>query len=318
MQALKVTLFSDGRPGHEKQSRGIVKALETYVDVEVREILIHRRNFVADIGAHVSLFFHFGNYVNPDIDLNSDLLIGTGSQTHIPMLVAGRKARARIVTCMTPMSYLLKKFDLCCIPVHDQVKPTKNIFHTVGPPNITSGSEDHDQNKRLILIGGEDDSSHTWDDEKVVSDVIMLIKRSDQISWVISSSPRTPLLTERLVQKEVKSLANVQFSPFPETCPGWIEEQYQINDAVWITGDSISMVYEALSAGCRVGVLPVQWKKTDNKFQRSLSYLLQENLVISLSQYLMEAIEWQNHEPLNEADRCAKEILRRWWPKSIQ
>ena len=109
----------------------------------------------------------------------------------------------------------------------------------------------------------------------------------------------------------------VSFVPFRESEPGWLEKQYRTHASVWVTADSISMIYEALSSGCRVGVLPVQWKKADNKFQRSLNYLLEHKLIVSFDHYIQGAAMPENVEPLNEADRCAKELLRRWWPKNL-
>ncbi len=318
MPALQVTLFSDGRPGHEKQSRGIVEALKDYVEVELDEIAVLRHHLLADFGRHISYFLHLGLGFDSIIREDTDLIIGAGSRTHLPMLHAARKTKARVLTCMTPAAYLLDKFDLCCVPFHDQAGSADNIFYTVGPPAIPIGMVNHDPAKNLVLIGGEDERSHIWKSAGLVADLNRLILRSGRSSWLISTSPRTPDSTEKLIQKALADFEHVRFVPFSQTGPGWVEEQYRSHATVWVTGDSISMVYEALSAGCKVGVLPIQWKKKDNKFQRSLNYLLEEKLIISLNQYLQGEETWSKHEPLNEADRCAKEILRRWWPTSLQ
>jgi hypothetical protein len=79
------------------------------------------------------------------------------------------------------------------------------------------------------------------------------------------------------------------------------------------------MVYEALNGGCSVGILPVEWLKSNNKFERSLDMLRQKKMIVEYS-------DWQNGaglpeppaEPFNEACRCAREILRRWWPDRLQ
>ena len=318
MQPLQVTLFSDGRPGHEKQSLGIVSALQTYLEVKVTKITLPSRGVVDEIRSHLLFLFQGTAQSSLPDPQNTDLLIGTGSRTHVPMLSAGSKSRARVVTCMTPASHLRAKFDLCCVPFHDRVKAADNIFFTVGPPNISTGTANHDLTRTLVLIGGRDESSHRWDEERIVTDLNSLISSSEQTSWLISSSPRTPESTEELIKKEISGRPEVIFVPFSETDPGWVEEMYRTHGSVWITADSMSMVYEALSAGCRVGILPVSWRRKNNKFQRSLDYLLKEKLIIMLSQYLQGTNEWLHHEPLNEADRCAREILRRWWPKSLQ
>lgn len=317
MQPLQVTLFSDGRPGHEKQSLGIISALQAYVEVKVRKVEVPVRSIFNELASHLSFLLNSRIRTDFPETQEADLIIGTGSRTHLPMLSAGRKSVARTVTCMTPASHLRAKFDLCCVPIHDQVNPAENIFFTVGPPTMSQGSKAHDLTRSLVLIGGRDDSSHKWDEGRIVSDLVHLIERSESTSWLIASSPRTPASTEERVAQELAMLPQVSFVPFSGTGPGWVEEMYRTHGTAWITADSISMVYEALSAGCRVGVIPVTWRRENNKFQRSLDYLLDKKLIIMLSPYLQGKTDWLDQEPLKEADRCAREILRRWWPKSI-
>ncbi len=318
MQALQVTLFSDGRPGHEKQSLGIIRALQAYVEVEVAKVEVPTNTSFADLVSHLSLFFRTGNTGHSETSQNRVLFIGTGSRTHLPMLSARHAEPAKLVTCMTPASHLRAKFDLCFVPHHDQVAPADNIFYTVGPPTMSRQSTAHDPQRSLILIGGRDESSHRWDERKLISDLETLISGTEKVSWLISSSPRTPESTEKMISRELDTLAQVSFVPYSETGPGWVERKYATHESAWITADSVSMVYEALSAGCKVGILPVAWRKTNNKFRRSLDYLLDEKLIVTLPQFLQGTSGWHDHGPLNEADRCAREILRRWWPKRIQ
>jgi mitochondrial fission protein ELM1 len=114
------------------------------------------------------------------------------------------------------------------------------------------------------------------------------------------------------------SMKNVTFFRSTETPSGWIEEQYSLNRKVWVTADSISMVYEALSAGCEVGVLPVEWLNQDNKFNKSLEFLTKKKMIIDFESWQKGApMPAQRSESLNEAKRCAREILLRWWPDRL-
>lgn len=107
------------------------------------------------------------------------------------------------------------------------------------------------------------------------------------------------------------------FSGFEETPPGWVEEHYASSRVVWVTADSISMVYEALSAGCCVGILPVEWKKEKNKFKTSGDYLLENGLAVPFASWKQGKAKFTSKsDPLNEAKRCAEEIVNRWYQKS--
>ena len=135
MQVLQVTLFSDGRPGHVKQSLGIVKALQAYIDVDFDRLEVPPRSLLDNLLSHISYLLKVDVGADIYVPEKSDIFIGTGSRTHVPMLAAGRKRGVKIVTCMSPASYLRAKFDLCCVPQHDEVKPADNIFFTVIPFN---------------------------------------------------------------------------------------------------------------------------------------------------------------------------------------
>jgi mitochondrial fission protein ELM1 len=318
MQKLKLIIFTDGRPGHEKQSRGIVQALENYVSLEISEIDVLHNSVISDGLSYINYFL--GRATSLCVADDTDLVIGTGSRTHIPLLSCKRKCRARAVVSMTPNLPLRKHFDLCLVPFHDQVEPASNIFETIGPPGVASHESKHDSKKGLILIGGIDHRSHYWNQAEIIEYINELISLSRETSWIISSSPRTPEKTEEKLEEFAAGKDHVDFYSFSTTPNGWIERQYNENKIVWITGDSISMVYEALSAGCRVGILPVKWKTKKSKFQFSERYLVDQKRVITYSDWHKKTVDWSESEdqPLNEADRCAREILGRWWPKNLR
>lgn len=317
MTKLQIVLFRDGRPGHEKQSMGILHALRRYVDLDIHEILVEEKGLLKNIFDHFKSIFCLSP---PPVNKQNkpDLIIGTGSRTHIPILSCKRKFGGYAITCMSPAAFLRNKFDLCFVPVHDRIVLKPNIVMTTGPPNMAKNSNNHDKCKSMILVGGEDERSHRWDSEKILLQIRDLLRVSTDQVWTISSSPRTPDETDRLLSSLVRDHPAVNYVPFNRTIPGWIEKQYSCNKTVWVTGDSISMVYEALTAGCRVGIIPVDWNKKDNKFLYSLNYLVENQRVFTLNQYLEGASYHVETKPLNESDRCAKEILKRWWPKNLR
>jgi len=243
---------------------------------------------------------------------DADLLLGAGAGVHAPMLAAKLRHRLPAVTVMAPDWLWRWAFDLCFVPMHDGIKERKNIFPTIGPPTLLDDRGEHEAKRGLILIGGADAKSHIWQTEEIVASVVDILRREHDITWHISSSPRTPAATETVLAGLPERFPHCRFFPFQETPAGWVESEYHSSARVWVTADSVSMVYEALAAGCTVGLIPVPWKKADNKFHRSEAYLAEH-------EYIRLFDDWREGKELRpppvslkEADRCAEEIVRRW------
>lgn len=316
IQQLKVIAFFDGRPGHEKQTRGILRELGQMIDLDLTEVRVSRRNLLAELLDLAGLFIFPRDRREKGATV-TDLLLGTGSRTHVPMLKMKKATGAPAVTCMTPASYLRNLFDLCFVPYHDGVAAGANIMITTGPPNCAGPSGDKDPGKGLILIGGIDRKSHHWNSTEIAGYVRQLTGAETAIRWTVATSPRTPVETVAALDTVAHDMTNVVLRRFADTGPGWIEERYAECLKVWVTADSMSMVYEALSAGCRVGLLPVRWTAEKNKFRRSAEYLIENGLAVPLSAWLAgRECERPERKPLNEAKRCAEEIVKRWLPKN--
>ncbi len=314
---MKIAVFLDGRPGHEKQSLGIVKELGKCTRITTREIQVPKIRFWQQVIDY--LRYLFGDYGPFFGNLSGyDLLIGTGTATHLPMLFSKAKYHVPVITCMTPFPILRKSFDLCCVPQHDGVKDDLNIFQTVGPPNCSEANNYHEDGKSLLLLGGIDKKSHHWSTDEVEEQVAKLVSVDETTQWTISTSPRTPADTTERIMKLSQRHRNINFFCFKDTPSGWVEMEYNRNKTVWVTADSMSMVYEALSAGCSVGILPVRWKRSKSKFIRSEKYLIEQNIVLSFESWQTGKLEWPVREPLNEAKKCAEEIVRRWKIKRLQ
>jgi len=318
MEPLRITAFLDGSPGHEKQTLSVIDAISALTPVCVDEIKIQKKTLLKTITSYfaygASAFFSRGNQPS---DRSPDLIMGTGSSTHLPMLHLKGRGGARTAVCMTPDFFLRKKMGICLVPMHDSTKAAENIFFTTGPPCGGGASGRHDPGKGLILVGGIDPASHVWDTDSIIEKLQTIFQKEKDIQWTVSSSPRTPDETEQRLADLGKRRSNVDFFRAADTPRGWVEQAYAENFQAWITADSISMVYEALTAGCRVGMLPVQWKKKSKKFQKSVEYLTTQGWVESYDAWLAGQSRTEAPAPLYEAGRCASEILRRWWPERL-
>lgn len=314
---LKIAVFLDTRPGHRKQTLGVLDALKDLTGLQTIEIPVPHLALREEVVKWMKYFTVPAPGCSADLR-GCDFIIGTGSRTHIPMLACKKKFRIPVITCMAPTALLRGRFDLCFVPQHDGIRAADNIFYTDGPPNLSRSKGLHDFNRGLILIGGRDEKSHQWDDTAIIDGVARLLKQEKSITWTISSSPRTPEKTNSGIEGLAAQFENSSFVRFSDTGPGWIEKEYDSNKTVWVTADSISMIFEALSAGCRVGVFPVNWKHKNNKFQRCVDDLCSRGLLVSFDAWKKGQSGWSLTRPLNEAQRCAREILIRWWPNRLQ
>jgi mitochondrial fission protein ELM1 len=316
LKTCKITAILDGSPGHEKQTEGIIRALEKYVSVEATYLKI-KKSFLSDMINWLKAFA--GLYWKPGKTGDVDFVIGTGTHTHPHVIKIANTYGAKKIICMSPASFLIKMFDLCFLPNHDGPKLRKNIFLTVGPPNISENKNIHKNDTGLILIGGVDDKSHVWDSDKICGYIEEIVSSSSvNLNWTISSSPRTPEEMDAKISRFASSRENVSFFRFADTKKGWVEKRYDASDIVWVTADSMSMIYEALTAGCTTGIIPLEWKQKVNKFAYSEQYLYEHKIAISYDKWTQNREYTNCGKCLNESDRCAREILRRWCPESLQ
>jgi hypothetical protein len=317
LKPLHIIAIMDGRLGHKKQTLGIIQALEKRTPVSSSVYPLPPLSTASALKNGCSWLF--GLFLPPRdaMKRHADLIIGTGAHTHIPLLLLKNAAGAKAITCMSPMFPLNRLFDLCFVPSHDRPRPAKNIFITMGPPSTAVSEGAHDPGKALILVGGIDDRSHTWHTQKTIEQITTLVQRTPQYHWTISSSPRTPAETVVKLEQMTAATPRTRFFEAKDTPSGWIEEQYAANQIAWVTADSISMIYEALTAGCHVGILPVAWHSPSNKFQNSIDDLTAAGLATSFEGWLSGKKMPYCDAPLNEADRCAVEVLRRWWPERL-
>lgn len=314
---LQVIALLDGRPGHEKQTMGIIHALQLRVPVKVIRIDVSSFSLFDAFKQTCRLFLSSSGLTHPQIS-KGDFLIGTGSGTHLPMLLYKRKYAIPAITCMSPAMHLRKYLDLCFVPEHDRAIDADNIMITAGAPNCSVNKRNHRKECGLILLGGIDTKSHYWDSQQVAQMVEKVIKNYPQKHWTVSSSPRTPEDMLVIIRQIEEKYHNFRFFDYRNTPPGWIEEQYDKNSLVWVTADSISMIYEAITAGCTVGIFPMQWVRENSKFKRNENVLLEKRLVTPFGSWEKNGTIQAHNKELNEAQRCADWILQKWWPTNLQ
>ncbi len=295
---LTVWRFADGKPGHDNQSRGLLAALAERVALDSHELkpLAHGPAFASLLR---------GRYPDARHLPTPDLIVGAGHRTHWSMLAARRARGGRVIVLMRP-SLPLSWFDLCIIPDHDQPPQRRNVIATVGALNRIRPAADKDPASGMILIGGPS-RHYGWDQSDLLEQVRAVLERR-HLNWIIATSRRTPAATEQALAP--LAAAGIRMVPARQTDPDWLPERLRSASEVWITADSVSMVYEALTAGAACGLLNVP-ATGRGRVATGMDQLAAKGMLTNYEQWRQGA-PMQPPPPFNEAERCARWIEREW------
>ena len=215
----------------------------------------------------------------------------------------GKGSGAPTVVLMRP-SLPMGFFDLCLVPRHDfSSEPQKlsSLVVTEGALNRVVAGEGTREGK-LILLGGPS-KTHGWDGDAMMKSLAELTREGE---WQLTDSRRTP---EGFVERIRIELPGITIHPHQETGPDWLPRILQQVDEVWVGEDSVSMTYEALSSGAKVGVLPVPRLREDSRVLRGLDALIKQGRLSSLMDWQAADRSLPEAQPLREADRCAGLLL---------
>ncbi|AYA03761.1 nucleoside-diphosphate sugar epimerase [Acinetobacter sp. WCHAc010034] len=295
---MHIVYVSDGKAGHRSQAAGLYHAVQRISgqSVTFQEISIEQLPLLALCKGIIS-----GRL--KALEQAPDYIFGVGSHTQLRVLLLGKAyPQAKTVILMKP-NFPVSWFDYSIIPEHDAVPESKKVIVTQGALNPIVNEQRHQQNRILIALGGSS-KRHAWNDQKVLSAVQQIAESNLQAEIILTTSRRTPKAF--LEQLQAQPFAGqLQVFPVEETPQGWIFEEMQKAEAVWVTEDSVSMIYEALTAGCRVGVIEVDRLKQD-RIVNVVDQLLERQIISShfkISQ-LAEAFQ------LMEADQAAARLLQ--------
>jgi mitochondrial fission protein ELM1 len=295
-----IWIIVDGKPGHQNQSEGLVTALSRLIDIQTFRLPVAPfwKTLIAVLlnKQHALKVFS-----------KPDFVIGAGHKTHSTLLLFKWLFKAKAIVLMKP-SLPKWLFDLCIIPEHDGAKTKANVIATKGVLNRVVPSENKQINKGMILVGGPS-THYDWDEEVLISQIKDILAGMSHIEWAITDSRRTPETTS-LQLKKLQS-EKVIYESHVSVDSDWLPEQLADSSYAWVTADSVSMVYEALTAKNHVGLLSVP-EKTTSRVSQGVRKLVKEK-------YLKTFDQWQRHEEFeatrvieNESDRCAHEIMNKF------
>lgn len=294
--AITVWRFTDGKTGHDSQSLGLCEALAEILPVHRRDLpALSRVDALAALLTRASTALAA---LPPP-----QLLVGAGHGCHLSLLAARNVTGARTIVLMRP-SLPLKLFDLCIAPVHDGLPEGPRVMVTQGAINRIAANFGRDETSGMMLIGGPS-KHHRWDDGRLLAQIDALISKSPLSHWDLADSRRTPISTRRALTK--RSGPRVAFHSVAETTASWLPQRLAKAGQVWVSEDSVSMIYEALTAGSWAGLLEMPRRRA-GRLACGIDALLASGRLLTYRDWA-RGIHPRRAPPLAEAARCARYVV---------
>ncbi|MBN7797013.1 mitochondrial fission ELM1 family protein [Parahaliea mediterranea] len=282
---LTIWCVTDGKPGHRSQMLGLVEAMAERAECQVGW-LTAGRDTLAEAAA---------------LKQRPALILCTGHRTHWPAIRLKWRFGGMLVALLKP-SLPLRLFDLCVVPEHDGARVHRRILRTCGTLNdIRPAEESADPGRGLILIGGPS-KHHGWDDRQMLDQIARLRDALPALRWTLTTSRRTPASFVDVARQLADE--RLRLVPVEDTDREWLRDHYAGCGVIWVSEDSASMVYEALTSGARVGILPVP-RQRESRVSRGLDALLRDGWVTGLADLCRTGHMGRQRRGLREADRVA-------------
>lgn len=277
----KIMVLDDGRKGHLKQSLAVVKQIgkfreaEGYApgDLDVKWIkvkfkskarravldvlsfavgrLLQGRSFLLKWALEEESYNNIESYY-------ADVIISCGSALFGVNFLMKAENNARNLTVLDPGGGRRKRFDLVVIPRHDATdKDTRDdkVIVTDLAPNLIDAEEmkKKDMKKRVGLLFGGDNSQFTFSDTltRGVADAVKAACGGSEAVLRATTSRRTSENADALLKEELGGceICESFVSGRTDTAEDTVEKILASSDVVIVSGESISMVSEAVSSG---------------------------------------------------------------------
>ncbi|MDX1456714.1 MAG: ELM1/GtrOC1 family putative glycosyltransferase [Marinobacter sp.] len=296
-----VWLLSDNKPGHENQLRGLANRLR---------VLTGASTYWLDASRYPVSVLRALMGLPPKLDASlpaPNLILAAGSGTHRLLLSLRRLRHCRTAVLMRP-SFPLSWVDAAIIPRHDNTRASRRVLMTQGVLNaITPLSRLADKPEALILVGGPS-RHYDWSDDAVFDQILQLMHHHPDWRWTVSSSRRTPqALLKRLGSLEGPKVTVIDHR---KSDNHWLATQLAQSRAAWVTPDSSSMVYEAVTSGVPTGLFELP-SRPNSRIAAGLEALIEEGRAALWSNQAGVMDQGSLLSPrLWEADRAATWLIQ--------
>lgn len=239
----------------------------------------------------------------------ADIVISCGSGTVAVNRFFSIENNAKNALIMKPSFLGTNKFNMVVLPRHDapDAKPENVIITDVVPSLIDettltecartiSKSVDLKKDKKIGVLLGGDNSDFSLTEEITENLLNNVINASDRLDadLLFTTSRRTPDRSSKLVKNKLHSekCCKMLVIANEDNNPDVVGGILGLSDVVVVSGESVSMISEAVSSGKRVIVFKLKknGKKT-SKFEKMLNNLEEKGYVaVTEAENLSEAI----------------------------
>ena len=294
----KVLILTDGKAGHENQSKAFARALGCefdLVEVHFKSKLAKALSYLCDRCGIRTLAFHTAKLETTENAENTKRLcelcvlcgsrrysgvIGTGSGTFYAAKAMAKKLGVKCGVVLYPRGYDIESFDCVLAPAFDRPKAAANVIEI--PANLVANDEafyakgveaflekrgrqqayDNKGEAVAVIIGGPNKcSTMTPEWMKAQLDAIF---RSNNLEFWVTTSRRTPSEVEAVVDSypwNYKLLySKDHFNPIPAFV--------KLAKKLYVTAESTGMLSEACTFGSAEVVALDNLNPGPHKFRR--------------------------------------------------
>ena len=272
----KVLILTDGKAGHENQSKAFARALGydfDLVEIHFKSAFHKALSYLFDrLGIHsLELFKSI-----PDKNSNYAAVLGTGSGTFYAAKSLARKMGVKCGVVLYPRGYRIATFDCVLAPAFDRPSPAPNVitipvnlvasdeaFYAAGTEAFRARYTPSEKPAVAVIVGGPNKCSTMSADWMKAQLERIFADTPDAEHWV-TTSRRTPPEVEAVVDSfpfDYKLLySKDHFNPIPAFV--------KLARTLYVTAESTGMISESCTFGtAEVHVLD-NLKPGPHKFRR--------------------------------------------------
>ena len=320
-----ILLITDGKPGHENISRGIIETIRKYKDINLIEVnaklrsslfkrliknILNKSNIWQGRKLFIDIFYK-GCIVPQKIDY--DLVISTGGATSFLNIMLSKYLNCPNIYCssLRGLDYTFFTHIISLEDHHYNNVITVDVAPLVldtDPAKVEvfkrENAIDETENIWSVLVGGPTkDYPFSVDDiEKMISGIIKLAKKNKAKLCVTTSRRTTREMEKKLydIFKLEKSIIKkyVLYNQKPEKVMGMF---LAVADRIFVTEESGSMITEAILSKKTVYTIRTNNANPRGIYNMFMDKLMRNKIVISVE------IEDISLVTLDEAVSCLKQ-----------